>query len=144
MTVLETAPLRAVAMRMLTRRVSSGSGAAAVAPAARRAYDDLAAVLVPVISEAGVKALVARALHLAQREFPHEAGEEQADDPFGQVSLWLERQHPTLAADAAAATLGTLAALLATFIGEPLTTHYLRKAWPDGFTDGRAKGNKHD
>jgi hypothetical protein len=41
--------------------------------------------------------------------------------------------------DAAAAMLATFAWLLTTFIGEPLTTRFLREAWPDGFSDARAK-----
>ena len=36
----------------------------------------------------------------------------------------------------------TFAELLTALIGEPLTTRYLEKAWPDGFTDEQPKGNK--
>ena len=122
---------------MIARRAgSSAADATAVAAAARRAYDDLAAALVPLISQAGLDALVARALHLAAREYPSDhAGEEQPAEAFGRVSLWLERQDRTAAVDAAAAMFGKFAALLAALIGEPLTTRYLRKAWPDGFAE---------
>jgi hypothetical protein len=63
-------------------------------------------------------------------------------EPFAQVTLWLEQQDPILATDAAAAMFATFAALLAALIGEPLTTRYLRKAWPDGFSDTRAEGTQ--
>ncbi len=136
MTSPEATLVRKAVVSLITRLTGSGADAIAVAAAARRAYDDLAAVLVPLISQAGVDALVARALHLAAREYPSDdAGEEQAAEGFGQVSLWLERQDRTAAIDAAAAMFGRFAALLAALIGEPLTTRYLRKPRPDGFAD---------
>jgi hypothetical protein len=135
MTPPETTVLLKVAGGVIARRAGSGADALAVAAAARRAYDDLAGALAPLISKAGVDALLARALHLAQREYPSDlAGEEPAAEPLGQVSLWLERQDSAMATDAAAAMFAAFAALLATLIGEPLTTRYLRKAWPDGFS----------
>jgi hypothetical protein len=58
------------------------------------------------------------------------------------VSHWLERQVPSAVIDAAAAIFATFAQLLTTLIGEPLTTRYLEKAWPDGFSDAQPKGKK--
>lgn len=143
MTSPETTALQNVVASAITRRAGSGADATAVAAASRRAYDDVAAVLVPLISQAGLDALVARAFHLAQLDYPSDhAGEEQAAEPFGQVSLWLERQDPPMASDAAAAMFARFAAMLATLIGEPLTTRYLRKAWPDGFADTRPEGTQ--
>jgi hypothetical protein len=143
MTLPETAVLQKVVVSVLTRRAGSGADATAVAAASRRAYDDLATVLVPLISQVGVAALVARALNLAQREYrSDQAGEEEAAEPFGQVNLWLEQQDSTVATAAAAAMFATFATLLATLIGEPLTTRYLRKAWPDGFSETSAEGTQ--
>jgi len=125
---------------VLTRHAGSGAG---VAAAARRAYDDLTPVLAPLISQVGVDALVARALHVTRRDYPSDqAAEEEVTEPFAQVTLWLEQQDPTLAADAAAAMFTTFAALLTTLIGEPLMTRYLRKAWPDGFSETRSEGTQ--
>jgi hypothetical protein len=136
MTSPEVTLVRKAVLSLITRLAGSGADAIAVAAAARRAHDDLAAVLVPLISQAGVDALVARALHLAAREYPSDhAGEEQSAEAFGRVSLWLERQDRTAAIDAAAVMFAAFAALLAALIGEPLTTRYLRKAWPDAFAD---------
>jgi hypothetical protein len=137
----ETAVSLEVVVSMLTRRAGSGAGAAAVAQAARRAYDDLTVVFAPLISQVGVDALLARALHMTRRDYPSDqAAEERATERFAQVSLWLEQQDPTVATDAAAAMLATFATLLNTLIGEPLTTRYLRKAWPDAFSGAGSEG----
>lgn len=104
MTSPETSVFHKGIVTMLTHRAGSGADATGVATVVRSAYDDLAAALVPLISQVGVDALVARAFHLAQREYPlDQAGEEQPAEPFAQVLRWVERQDdPTHAADAAA------------------------------------------
>lgn len=144
MTSSETSVFQKGIVTMLTHRAGSGADATAVAKAVRSAYDDLAAALVPLISRVGVDALVARAFHLTQREYPLDrAGEEQPAEPFAQVLRWVERQDdPTLAADAAATMLATFAGMLAALIGEPLTTRYLRKAWADGLSTVSAEGKQ--
>lgn len=141
----ETTILRQRLVRVITRRAGSSTGAGAVAAAARLTHDDLTAVLAPLISASGVDALWGRAFDLAQREYPGDEGRGDSgttDEPFAQVSLWLERQGPSAAIDAAAAIFATFAQLLTTLIGEPLTTRYLEKAWPDGFSDTQPKGKK--
>ena len=144
MTSPESNVLRQRIVRVITGRVGASTGASAVAEAARRTHDDLTVVLAPLISETGVEALWGRAFDLAQREYP--AGEHgdngPSDEPFAQVTLWLGRQSPANAKDAAAAMFATFAELLTTLIGEPLTTRYLEKAWPDGFSDEPPKRKK--
>lgn len=131
-TVLQTA-----VATMMTRRSAVSSGdTTAVVTVAQSAYDDLVEALVPLIGQAGVDALIARALHLAALDCPGALPEK--DMPavaMGRVSVWLDRQDRSAAIDAAAALFGRFAALLAALIGETLTTRYLRKAWPDGFAD---------
>jgi hypothetical protein len=151
-TTPEKTILRERLMRVVTNHAatSAGAGAIDVAAAARRTHEQLTEVLAPLISEAGVDALFGRAFDLAQREFP--AGERVGDntpqrdttnqEPFGRASEWLERQAPSAVTDAAAAIFATFAELLTTLIGEPLTTRYLEKAWPDGFADAQPKGKK--
>ena len=141
----ETIALRQRLVRVIARRVGSSTDASAVAAAARFTYDDLTAILAPLISSAGVEALWGRAFDLAQREYPADerSGDNGTTDaPFAQVSLWLERQVPSAASDAAAAMFATFAELLTTLIGEPLTMRYLEKAWPDGFSDAQPKRKK--
>lgn len=145
MTSPETTVLRQRLVRVVTHHAGSSTDAGAVAVAARRTRDELTAVFAPLISSAGVEALLGRAFDVAQREYPareRRGDSAPADEPFGKVSYWLERQVPSAATDAAAAMFATFAELLATLIGEPLTTRYLQKAWPDGFSDAQPKGKK--
>lgn len=144
MTSPETTALRQRLVRVITRRAGS-TGGTSVAAAARLTHDDLTAVLAPLISSAGVEALWGRAFDLARREYP---GDERrgdsctTDEPFAEVTRWLETQPASAATDAAAAMFATFAEMLTTLIGEPLTTRYLERAWPDGFSDAQPKGKK--
>jgi hypothetical protein len=142
MKTLENAALRQLALKVLAQHAGSAAGADGLAAAARRAYDDLARVSAPLIGQAGVDALTGRALHLAQREYPWllpSRKPEQADAPFAQMILCLERQDPAVATEAAGAVFAAFTGLLVTFIGEPLTARLLRKAWPDAFADAPAE-----
>jgi hypothetical protein len=142
MTALGHAELRQLALNVLAQHAGSAAGAEALAAAARRAYDDLAHVSTPLIGQVGVDALTDRAVHLAQREYSWlvDAREpKQADEPFAQVIVSLERQNPAIATEGAAAVFATFAGLLVTFIGEPLTTGLLRKAWPKAFSDAHTE-----
>lgn len=145
MTSVDTTFLRQRLVRVITRRAGSSAGTRAVTVAARRTYDDLTAVLAPLISSSGVEALWGRAFDLAQREYPADerrSDNSATDESFAQVSHWLERQGPSGVTDAAAAIFATFAQLLTTLIGEPLTMRYLEKAWPDGFSDAQPKRKK--
>jgi hypothetical protein len=138
MTALEIAPLQRQAARVLVHHAGAGADAAALAAAAGRAYDQLARVLAPLIGEAGIEALTARAVHVTQRDYPWLATTTDSDHarrPFAQVVFSLEQQHAALATEAAAAVLATFTGLLATFVGESLTMRLVRQAWPDGLSD---------
>jgi hypothetical protein len=138
MTALGNAALRQVALKVLAQHAGPAANTDALSAAARRAYDDLAQVSAPLIGQVGVDALTGRALHLAQREYPwlvRTREPEQADDPFAQVIVCLQRQDHAVATEAAGAIFATFTGLLVTFIGEPLTAGLLRKAWPEAFSD---------
>ncbi|MDQ3155992.1 MAG: hypothetical protein M3Q98_04615 [Actinomycetota bacterium] len=152
MATLGNAALRTLALKVLAQHAGSAAGSKALAAAARRAYDDLARVSAPLIGQVGVDALAGRATHLARRDYPWlldtrestpariertpgTPPPEPAEGPFAQVIFCLERQDPAVAAEAAGAVFATFAGLLVTFIGEPLTSGLLRKAWPDAFSD---------
>jgi len=138
MTQLRDEALRQIAGKVLARRTGPAAGSEALAAAARRAYDDLALVTSLLIGRAGVEALTARALYLAQQEHPWlvDAREtEHANEPFARVVVALAGQDPSLSTEGARTVFATLAGLLATFIGEPLTASLLRKAWPEAFSD---------
>jgi len=138
MTALGNAALRQLALKVLVQHAGPAADAEALAAAARRAYDDLVRVSAPLIGHVGVEALTGRAVHLAQREYPWLAdarAPEHAEGPFAPVVVCLERQDPAVATEAAGAVFATFTGLLVTFIGEPLTTGLLRKAWPAAFSD---------
>jgi hypothetical protein len=135
---LENEALRRLALKALAQRAGSAADATALAAAAQRAYDDLARVSAPLIGQVGVHALTGRTLHLAQRRYPwliHTREPDQWQGPFAQIVFCLERQDPAVATEAAGAVLATLAELLGTFIGGPLTARLLRQAWPEAFSD---------
>src|ERR1700681_4053073 len=104
MTALGNAALRQLALKVLAQHAGPAADAEALAAAAHRAYDDLARVSAPLIGQVGVDVLTSRALHLAQREYPWLVREpEQADEPFAQVIVCLQRQDPAVATEAAGA-----------------------------------------
>ncbi len=141
MTALEIAARRQLAARVLLHQAGPDADAAALAAAARRAYDDLARVVAPLIGQAGLEALTGRALHLAQQEHQwllHTREPVQGEGPLSQVMSTLERQDPAVAAEAAGTVFTTFTGLLVTFIGESLTLRLLQKAWPDAFSDAGA------
>jgi hypothetical protein len=122
--------------RMLAREAGTGANAPAIAAAARRVYERFAEQLTPLIGDAGVAAICARSLHLTERNVRGIASvgaSDQGDSPFALLQLSLEQQEPAAATEAAVAVLATASELLASFIGEGLTTSLLREAWPDDF-----------
>jgi len=123
---------------MLTHDAGTSADAPAIAAAALRVYERLAQQLAPLIGAGGLNAVFERSVHLTQREFSWLAPADSAwprDAPFTHVRVSLERQDPAAATDAAIAVLATFGELLASFIGDGLTTHLLHEAWPDGFSD---------
>src|SRR6266568_6410696 len=106
MTSPEDAALRQVAAEVLIHRAGPDADAAALAAAARRASDELARVLAPVMGRLGIDALAARAVHLVQREYPSLAAmhhPEQAEGLFSYFSFSRAQQDPAVCAEAAAA-----------------------------------------
>jgi hypothetical protein len=122
--------------RMLAREAGTGANAPAIAAAGRRLCERFAEQLTPLIGDAGVAAICARSLHLTERHVRVLASvpaSARGDSPFARLQLSLEQHEPAAATDAAVAVLATASGLLASFIGEGLTTSLLREAWPDDF-----------
>lgn len=122
--------------RMLAREAGTGADAPAVAAAARRLGERFAQQLNPLIGDAGVAAILARSLHLTQRNVPGLATVRAADQnegPFPLLQRSLEQLEPAAATEASVALLDGVSELLESFIGEGLTTRLLREAWPDDF-----------
>jgi hypothetical protein len=122
--------------RMLAREAGTGADAPAIAAAARRIGERFAKQLNPLIGDAGVAAILARSLHLAQRNVPGLAtmrASDRNEGPFPLLQRSLEQLEPPAATEAAVALLITVSELLASFIGARLTSGLLREAWPDDF-----------
>jgi hypothetical protein len=122
--------------RMLAREAGMGASAPAIAAAARRLCERFAEQLTPLIGDAGVAAICARSLHLTERNvrgLTSVRAAAQEDAPFALLQRSLEQQEPAAATEAAVAVLATASELLASFIGEGLTTGLLREAWPEDF-----------
>jgi hypothetical protein len=123
---------------MLMREAGPAADAAAVSAAALRLCERVARQLAPLIGEAGVVAICDRSLYLAQRRVPGLTpvrAAEPDDGPFTRALLFIEHQDPALVSEAAIALLTTVSELLASFIGDSLTTHLLRETWADDFDD---------
>jgi hypothetical protein len=122
--------------RMLERETGSDADAPEVAAAARRLYEHFARHLTALVGDAGVGAILARSLHLTQRQLsglaPVRASDE-AQEPFTRVQRFLEHQESAAAVDAAVAVLTTVCELLESFIGNNLTSGLLGQVWPDDF-----------
>lgn len=124
--------------RILVRETGTGATAPAIAAAARRLCERFAQHLTPLIGDPGVAAICARSLHLAERNvrgLTSVRASPQGDAPFAHLQLSLEQQEPAAATEAAVAVLATVSELLASLIGEGLTTGLLREAWPEDFAD---------
>lgn len=128
--------------RMLVREAGTGADAPAIAAACRRLWERFARQFSPLIGDAGVAAIFARSLHLSRRHIPELAPRRasdksdksvQSDPPFVLLERLLEQQQPAPATEAAVAVLAMTGELLASFIGEGLTTRLLRETWPDDF-----------
>ena len=131
-----SADLRQTLQGELSREAGTDADAKALAAAALRVSDALGGKLAVLIGAGGVRALAARSLHIVQAGFPWLAEAQRSDPPEGpwaQLALCMERQEPSVAAEAAAAVLATLVGLLVTLIGETLTMGVLRDAWPSVF-----------
>lgn len=82
-----------------------------------------------LVTEAGYRALLSRALRLAQADFPPLGGVE-----VGIVGAYFDGRRVVgagVSEDSVVALIGTLIGLLATFIGDDLTDNLIRDAWPE-------------
>ena len=125
--------------RMLAREAGPGADAPVIAAACRRLCERFSRQFSPLIGDAGVAAIFARSLHLSRRNVPQleplRAPDKpgKRDAPFVFLEAFLQQQEPASATEAAVAVLAMAGELLASFIGEGLTTRLLREAWPDDF-----------
>ena len=117
------------ARRLLAHEgATDGENECAATPSAR-VYDKLHAELSPIVGEAGVQLMFVRSAKLAQGEFAWIA-EISILDGSTRLRDSLQAHDPPVSMESAAALFGIFFTLIATFIGERLTSQVLRAAWP--------------
>jgi hypothetical protein len=125
---MDVSPTQIERARLLLAHEGAAGSDADSAAAAARVYDKLHAHLGPLIGAGGVRALMARSVKLSQGQFCFLEGAVVESSTTLRKSL--QAHDPAVALESAAALFGAFFALLATFIGERLTTQALRRAWP--------------
>jgi hypothetical protein len=126
------ASLADFAQRLLAHEAEGRQSTQDFVDALDRICQSLNTRLTPLLSDAGVNALFARALTLAGRKYSFLA----AAGPIKDCSLNGLRQavhgrNPAEAGDALAAILANFLWLLVTFIGQDLGLRKVHDAWPD-------------
>lgn len=110
--------------------MAKGTGEAA--EVAIQLWKPLAARLALIIGESGFISLYARSRYLTHTDFPWLASGDAshfADFEFAELKISLEGQNTVVANQASRMLLLTFTNILASFIGELLTTTILSSAW---------------
>lgn len=105
-----------------------------VADAAIVLWEQMAAQIISIIGVAGFDSLYARSVLLCQPKFPWLGAKAVASSGihrFAELRTNFEGQWPAQAVAANSLLLITFTDILATLIGEQLTTRILRSAWGD-------------
>ncbi|MGR8998968.1 MAG: hypothetical protein ACU88J_07975 [Gammaproteobacteria bacterium] len=110
-------------------------------------WEQLAARIISIVGESGFNALYERSVILTQSTFPWLAASlplSLADHRFSELKMSLEGQMPEQAGEANCLLLITLTDILASLIGEELTSGILRSAWGNSAADTADMGFKND
>ena len=103
-----------------------------VADAAIHLWEKMAAQLICIVGEDGFNSLYERSQFLSKSTLPWLAvgpWAQQSDHRFAGLKTSLEGQSPAQASEANGLLLITFTDVLASLIGEQLTSHILRLAW---------------
>lgn len=110
--------------------------------AAINLWEQITSQIISIIGEGGFTSLYARSLFLTQSTFPWLAADSappRTDHRFAPLKKSLEAQNPLQASEANNLLLITFTDILASLIGESLTTHILRSAWGNDALDRTGK-----
>lgn len=103
-----------------------------VADAAITLWELMATQIISIVGEGGFNSLYARSVFHTQATFPWLATDllpPHADHRFAELKMSLEGQSPAQASGANTLLLITFTDILASLIGEQLTSSILRSAW---------------
>jgi hypothetical protein len=132
-----TPQLRALARRLFAREAKNSRSLVALAEAMEKSCGRLHARLDPLIGAGGFRALLARALHLAAKEFPWldaiRVEERPACDLKG-VREAVRGQEASSVNEAFALALANIIWLLVTFIGQDIAFGLIQEVWPEAET----------
>lgn len=102
----------------------------------------LAPELISIIGEGGFKPLYARSIRLASRQYPwmaHDVKKPAGQESFAELQACLQGQDGAQARLASLALFTIFLDVLASLIGEELTTHLLHSAWSKETSETPAK-----
>jgi hypothetical protein len=137
--------LQELARRLFAREAKRSRAPAALAEALERSCQRLHERLDPLIGAGGFRALLARALHLAAKEFPWLDAVRIEEHPACELKGLREAvKGPDAAAvnGAFALVLANIIWLLVTFIGEDITLGLVREVWPEMETGAAVSASK--
>ena len=118
-----------------------------VAEAAVVLWAQMATKIISIVGEGGFHSLYARSVFLTQSDFPWLAAcpmSPQKDQRFAELKACFASQSPVEASAANSLLLFTFTDILASLIGEELTTSMLRSAWGDNASDQAGKECKNE
>ena len=118
-----------------------------VADAAVMLWAQMASKIISIVGEGGFNSLYARSIFLSQASFPWLSAcplSPQPDQRFAELKKCYAAQTPAQACAANSLLLITFTDILASLIGEALTTSILRSAWGNDAPDQPDKDFKHD
>ncbi|MEQ6342457.1 MAG: hypothetical protein M3A44_12620 [Gammaproteobacteria bacterium] len=110
-------------------------------------WEQMATQIISIVGEGGLNSLYARSVFIAQSTFPWLeaiALSPQTDHRFAALKMCLEGQPSAQASAANTLLLITFTDIVASLIGEQLTTRILRSAWGTDASHGADKEFKHE
>jgi hypothetical protein len=128
-----TPQLRELSRRLFAGAAKKSRGPAALAEALEVSCRSLHGRLDPLIGAGGYRALLARALHLAKKEFPWLEGVEVEEHPACALKGLrgaVKGLDASRVNEAFALVLANVIWLLVTFIGEDIALGLVREVWP--------------
>ncbi len=129
----------------LTHRVAPNADTSQIADAVLATWNEIDAVLVPIIGKRGLAALYKRSVHVNAQAHPwlhieHDAALAVAD--FTELTPLIRQQDSATAMAGAATLFNTFHELLSSVIGSSLTERLLRSVWADASSGTAAEDLK--
>jgi hypothetical protein len=118
-----------------------------VADAAINSWEQMATQIISIVGEDGFNSLYERSIFLTQSTFPWLAASllpPHTDQRFAELKMSFEGQTPAQISEANVLLLITFTDILASLIGEPLTTRILSLAWNTDISDRTGKEFKNE